>query len=116
MQNISKSFLSSEERKSFIRSHKLEKDGRKRDRLKFILLFDDGWNYTQISEALFLDDQTLRNYWKEYKSGGINSLLSFYYKGRPCKLSEQEYKELELHLSENTYLNSYQIKKYNQNS
>jgi hypothetical protein len=56
-----------------------------------------------------LDDQTLRNYLKDYESGGMKSLLSFHYTGRPTILSEFECKELEAHLSDNTYLTSYQI-------
>jgi transposase len=90
----------------------LEKDGRKRDRMKFILLYNDGWSYAQIAKVLLLDDQTLRNYLKDYESGGMKSLLSFHYTGRPTILSEFECKELEAHLSDNTYLTSYQIRKY----
>lgn len=82
---------------------------RKIDRIKFILLAHDGWSYAQIAEALFLDDQTLRNYLEQYKNEGIESLLNFNYTGRPSKLSKKEYKELEDHLSANTYLTSHQI-------
>ena len=37
MSKLETNFLTSEERLSLIRDHKLEKDGRKRDRMKFIL-------------------------------------------------------------------------------
>ena len=112
MSKLETNFLASEERLSLIRDHKLEKDGRKRDRMKFILLYNDGWSYAQIAKVLLLDDQTLRNYLKDYESGGMKSLLSFHYTGRPTILSEFECKELEAHLSDNTYLTSYQIRKY----
>lgn len=105
-------FLTWEERAFLIKSHKKEKDGRKKDRIKFILLFNDGWSYIQISKILFLDDQTLRNHWKDYQSGGMDSLLTFHYSGRPCKLTNFEYKELECYLSDNTYLTSYKIRQY----
>lgn len=108
----SKHFLTSEERLSLVRRHKLEKDGRKKDRIKFIVLLNDGWSYSEISKVLLLDDQTLRNYWKDYESGGVDLLLSFHYSGRPTILSKAEYQELEEHLSDNTYLTSYQIRKY----
>ena len=62
MSKLETNFLTSEERLSLIRDHKLEKDGRKRDRMKFILLYNDGWSYGQIAKVLLLDDQTLRNY------------------------------------------------------
>ena len=112
MSKLETNFLASEERLSLIRDHKLEKDGRKRDRMKFILLYNDGWSYAQIAKVLLLDDQTLRNYLKDYESGGMKSLLSFHYTGRPTILSEFECKELEAHLSYNTYLTSYQIRQY----
>lgn len=112
MDKVARKFLNSEERLSLVRRHKLEKDGRKKDRLKFIVLYNDGWSYEEIAKVLLLDDQTLRNYWKSYKSGGIESLLSFHYVGRPTILSKEEYREVEIHLSENTYLTSYQVRKY----
>ena len=62
MSKLETNFLASEERLSLIRDHKLEKDGRKRDRMKFILLYNDGWSYAQIAKVLLLNDQTLRNY------------------------------------------------------
>ena len=62
MSKLETNFLTSEERLSLIRDHKLEKDGRKRDRMKFILLYNDGWSYAQIAKVLLLNDQTLRNY------------------------------------------------------
>lgn len=112
MSKIRANFLTSEERLSLVKSHKLEKDGRKKDRIKFILLTNDGWSYEQISKVLFLDDQTLRNYRQQYESGGLKSLLSFHYAGRPTILSKFEYEELEAYLSKNTYLTSYGIRKY----
>ena len=112
MKNLQANFLTSDKRMRLLRSHKLERDGRKKDRIKFILLFNDGWSYEQISKALFLDDQTLRNHWRDYEYGGLDSLLSFCYSGRPSKLSNIEYKDLELHLSDNTYLTSYQIRQH----
>lgn len=112
MKRETKNFLSSEERLMLVRRHKLERDGRKKDRIKFIILSNDGWSYSQISKALLLDDQTLRNYWRDYSCGGMDSLLSFEYSGRPTILSIDEYKALESHLSDNTYLTSYQIRKH----
>ena len=85
MSKLETNFLTSEERLSLIRDHKLEKDGRKRDRMKFILLYNDGWSYAQIAKVLLLDDQTLRNYLKDYESGGMKSLLRRPFKTRGKK-------------------------------
>lgn len=64
-------------RTSLLRKHKLERNVGKKDRIKSILLSDLGWSYAWISKALLPDDQTLRNYWKDYSEGRIHSLLSF---------------------------------------
>jgi DNA-binding NarL/FixJ family response regulator len=54
--------LTRKERSELIKLHHHE-DGRKfADRIKTILLLDDGYSYAEISKVLFLDDQTIRNY------------------------------------------------------
>lgn len=112
MKKIESNFLSPEEKAGLLKCHKLERDGRKKDRLKFILHANEGWSYERIATALFLDDQTLRNYWEEYKRGGLEFLLTFKYEGRPSNLSAGQQQELKEHLLENTYCIAKQIKGY----
>lgn len=64
MITVSKSFLDAAVWQDPIKTHRLTRDGRLRDQLKSILLLDQGWSYEQIAQALFLDDQTIRNYLK----------------------------------------------------
>jgi hypothetical protein len=45
-----------------MRLHRQESYRRFADRIKTILFWDIGWIYAQIAEALFLDDQTIRDY------------------------------------------------------
>jgi len=45
------------------------------DRIKAILLLDNGWAYEEVAEALFLDDATIRRYHKAYKDEGVNGLV-----------------------------------------
>lgn len=73
---------------------------------------NEGWSYEAIATALFLDDQTLRNYWEEYKKEGLESLLTFKYEGRPSNLSTVWQQELKQHLLENTYCTAKGIKCY----
>jgi transposase len=105
-------FLSPEERADFLKSHRKERDGKIKDKIKAILLLDKGWSYNQIAEALFLDDQTLRNYKETYDKNKSKGLLETNYKGRISKLSITNKQELEVHLREITYLTSDQIKEY----
>jgi predicted ArsR family transcriptional regulator len=47
-------FLTEETKKLLRYQHRQEKDGRTRDRIKAILLADQGWTYRQIAQALLL--------------------------------------------------------------
>ena len=85
-------FLTADERQELIRLHKRTKDGCVRDRLKAILWLDEGWSYEKIAQALFLDDQTIRNYWGIYQESGARGL------------SETQLAKLRVHLDEVTHL------------
>lgn len=60
-------FLTPEELLDLRLRHRKEKDGRTRDRIKAVLLLHKGWSYKQISEALFLDEETISNHVSEYR-------------------------------------------------
>ena len=60
--------LTLEELKNLIASHKKERDGRVRDRIKAVLLYDKGYNYSKIAEILLLDDETIRRHVQDYFS------------------------------------------------
>ena len=46
--------------------HKAERDGRIRDRIKAVLLYNKGWTYTQIAEALLIHETTGWVYLSDY--------------------------------------------------
>ena len=94
-------FLNTEERDKLKKLHKKERDGRVRDRIKAVLLYDKGWTLMQIAEALLLSDDAIRKHIKEYK---------FYKKLKPEnggskeKLSFKQSEKLIKHLQSHTYL------------
>lgn len=96
-------FLSKKERKELLNELKLERYSKYSDRLKTILLLDEGKDYKSIAEYLFLTERTLRNYKKNYEEGGIEQLIMDDYNGKECRLSEEDLLELKKHLSENLY-------------
>jgi len=104
-----KNFLSDEERDLLKKQHKKEKDKRICDRIKAVLLKDEGWTWMQISHALLLSEEALRLHLKDYKSskklkpnnGGSKEKLSF----------EQSQKLIE-HLHAHTYLYTKDIAAY----
>jgi len=71
-------------RADLIIRHRNERDGKVKDRIKAILLRDDGWSYEQISHVLFLSDEGIRKHVEDYirsnklapNSGGSDSKLN----------------------------------------
>lgn len=61
-----KQFLSLEERDKLKIQHRKERDKRICDRIKAVLLFDDGWNYQEIAHVLLLSDEAVKQYIQEY--------------------------------------------------
>ena len=104
-----KEFLTTEQRTTLKTQHRREHDGRIRDRIKAILLADDGWTHQKISMALLLDDQTVGNYIKAYKESGK---LKHESGGSTGKLTIHEAKELEIHLETTLYLHIHEICAY----
>lgn len=104
-----KNFLTTEERASLEGQHCREYDGRIRDRIKAVLLSDDGWALSMIAKALFLDDQTVGNYIKDYRESGK---LKHESGGSTGKLTAHETRALISHLETTLYLHIHKICTY----
>lgn len=57
--------------------HKKQKDKRAADNIKAIVLLGTGWTLLQVSEALLLDTEALRDYVKKYRDGKIDSEYTY---------------------------------------
>ena len=101
--------LSSEELQALRKVHKLTKEKWAADRIKAIISLGSGWTFEEVAEILLLDDQTLRNYVKLFREGGVERLTSRLFKGSFSKLSNEELKQLKAHLTEVTYLTVVEI-------
>src|SRR5438105_7606376 len=78
--------------------------GRKHaDRIKAILLLNDGLAYNQVAKILLIDETTIRRYEHEYKEKGIDGLLEDRYQGSNGFLTGQQEEELTDYLKEHTY-------------
>jgi hypothetical protein len=64
-------FLTPEQRSELLHELKVEEQAKYSDRIKVILLFDEGKRYKDISDYLFLDEGIICNYRKRYVKGGI---------------------------------------------
>ena len=99
-------FLDPSERKRLENQHKYERDGRTRDRIKAVLLYDKGWSYRRIAEALFITCEAVRQHTLDYEA--INK-LSPENGGSSSKLNKAQTKLLLEHLQEHTYLYAKEI-------
>jgi transposase len=100
-------FLTDADRRELRARHRQEKDRRVADRLKAVLLYDKGWSYRQISEALFLDEETISKHVEEYKTEG--KLKNADCGGSESKLNPAQTAELVEHLDKVTYAKASQV-------
>jgi transposase len=94
-------FLSEQERTQLKIQHKRERDKCICDRIKAILLYDEGWTPAQIAKVLLLYDEFVRKHIDEY----INLKKLHTESGSSEeKLSKEQSANLENHLQIHTYL------------
>jgi len=70
-------------------------------RANAVLLLDDGKSCALIAEFLYLDDDTIRTWYKCYMSGGFDALERFDWKGGKAYLSKIQEAELAGYLAHN---------------
>lgn len=94
-------FLTNLEREQLKLQHRRERDGRIRDRIKAVLLYDEGWAPKDIARVLLISDEAVRNHIDEYKT---SKKLKPESGGSTEKLSADQSQKLEAHLQMHTYL------------
>ena len=104
--------LTTEQLDELKRLHRHEHGRRFADRIKAILLLDDGYSYSQVAQILLLDDQTVRNYEMIFAQQGISGLLKTDYKGGLTRLNAQQESDLKDHIANHTYSSSAAIVEY----
>ena len=106
-------FLSAKERTALqaVMRHLSEIHGVAR-RANAILLLDDGWNCAKVAEALYLDDDTVRTWFKRYQAGGLDEMKVFDWKGRSGDLSRERMAELSARLGERLMRDSGEVAAY----
>ena len=105
-----KNFLSQEQILSYKQLHRNYRgDQRKSDRIKAILMLNEGYGYEEISKILLLDDSTIRRWHETYMATDLNTLLNDKYPGRDSKLTESQKEKLASHLANKVYLTSKEI-------
>lgn len=73
-------------------------------RIHVIILLAMGMTAIEVSDILFLDEDTVRTYFDKYTSGGLVSLLETSYKGSKKKLTADQINLLSQELDNNIHL------------
>ena len=85
--------LNAEERNELLVLHRAERDRRVADRIKAVLLRDDGMSYDDIARVLFLSDEGVRRQIEDYLEQ--NGKLQPGNGGSEARLSEEQARKLE---------------------
>lgn len=104
--------LSDSELTSLRVAHRKMKDRKQADRFKAVYLLGKGWSANQVAEALLVDDDTVREWFKRYRKGGKPGLLNGEVGGSQGYLSTDQQALLRLHLEETLHLTSSSVHEY----
>jgi transposase len=110
-----KDFLSTDQIQKLKQAHresKKKKDVKNTDKIKAILLLNDGYSYEEIAKILLLDDSSVRRYYEIYSERNLKGLLENNNMGRTSYLSQKLQKKLAKHLKKNIYPDAKSIIEY----
>lgn len=85
-------------------AHHGEYDKQTADRIKAVYLLGLGWSVPEVATALLLSENSIRNYYESYQSGGIDHLLTYHYENHSSYLTDDQISRLEAHLEKQVYL------------
>jgi len=101
--------LSIEQKIDLEAKHDKTRDGRKRDRIKAVLLHAEGWSTSMIAQALRLHETSINRHLSDYfESGKLETNNG----GSKSYLSKEQTENVIQHLMEKTYRYSYEIIDY----
>jgi len=93
-------------------AHRTMRDIREAYRLNAVILLGQGRGVKDVADALLMDPETVRTYFKRYQRGGIDELLRMSYVGSEAWLDEVQLRELDAHLQEQVYQSATEVARY----
>jgi len=101
--------LTLSQRQELLSLHRTERDKRIADRIKSVLLYDDGMNYAEISRVLFISGESVRLHMEDYaKSAKLDCKNG----GSASFLNAEQATELRTHLETHLYIRASEICAY----
>src|SRR3989344_2462444 len=96
-------FLSEEQIRILREAHYYCRLRKSADRIKAVLLLNDGFSYEKVARILMLDGITIRRYEKQFESVGVDGLIECRYFGRRGVLTKVQEMGRITHLRNHTY-------------
>lgn len=96
--------LSKQELAELRAAHRRAANVREAYRINAVILLGKGRTAADVADALLIDPQTARTYFKRYKKGGVDELLRMNYVGSEAMLDAVQLAELDAHLQQHLYL------------
>jgi transposase len=93
-------------------AHRAARDVREAYRINAVILLGVGWTAADVSAALLVDTDTVRDYFKRYEQGGLDGLLRMSYVGAEALLDGERLKALDAHLQQQLYATSAAVARY----
>ena len=104
--------LTRSQREELVLIHQNTYERKAADRIKSILLLDEGYTKEEVAHILMLDRNTIRNFAKRYLDHGPEALMEDGYKGSEGYLDEAQLQELAEELNTNLYNAAKEIRLY----
>lgn len=103
-----------ENERSILRSfHKKNMKAKEADKIKAILLLDEGYSHQETAKILLIDENTVTNWKKDFLNRqDFNTWLKDNYTGYQGKLNEEEKQQVDKFTDENLIQSSEQVQKY----
>ena len=79
--------ISPEKLQKLRREHRKAREKWVADRIKVVFLLGSGRPVADAAEVVMLDENTVRDYFQTWKSGGIQGLAQRHYRGRIARLN-----------------------------
>lgn len=93
-------------------AHRAARAVREAYRINAVILLGSGWTAVEVADALLIDPDTARDYFKRFKKGGLAGLLRMSYVGSEALLDETQLAELDLHLHRHLYLTAESVARF----
>ena len=87
-------------------AHRAARDVREAYRINVVILLGRGRTAADVADALLIDPDTARDYFKRYRQGGLDGLLRMSYVGSEALLEAAQLAQLDAHLSSHLYLSA----------